>query len=762
MAGPLDGIRVLDLTHYAVGPWACTLLGQLGADVIKVEASEGDFQSRYPPPFKNGITTVYIAVNLNKTCAALDLRDAEAQRAVREIARTADILVENHRPGFLDRRGLGYQEVSRLNPRLVYCSSSGYGSRGPYRDMGSTDPFGQAVSGFASVSGPAGGPGEGVKGGAPADLGTSIYIAAGCLAAFYRREQTGRGQKVEISQMQASIALTTSRAMEYFASGANPVPMGSGIAHVAPSRTFRAADGKYVNISALDEATWRRLAKALELPGLVADPRFDSNASRVAHREELDALLEEAVAARPAEEWLSRLERAQVPCGRPLIYNQIRIDPQVKAFGMLEEIETHWGTLRFAGVPWHFSRTPASVTAARRPGEDTEKVLAMAGPARVETVPEEQAPAAASNGRAANTGPLAGLRVVDLTQGYIGYCGMLLGDLGAEVLKVEPPEGDYLRRLGPPFIAADSAAFVGVNRGKKSVILDWRNAEVERKRLMQAIGTADVLLTDLYPDEAGTLGLDYESVGRTHPRVIYCSITPVGDSGPSSNKRATELEIQGMAAYWRYVGNVRAAPLRVGLPFAAVTSSIFAFQGIMAALVHRGRTGQAQKVSVSQVGSLIAMQTILFASESEPDEWLGHCLSAYRLPQQGFRAKDGAMHWGFMGNAEGPRQLYVKLGLTQFLDDPRFGGNDLDRREQEQILRPIFEEALKDRTVEEVIALVRECGGQAMPYHTFASLAKDPQAIEMGMIAEMPHPALGVFGDPTRTRRRAASGTAHG
>ena len=205
MTGPLTGIRVLDATHYAVGPWACALLGEMGAEIIKLEPPEGDYLSRQPPPWKNGITAVYISMNLNKRLTTVDLRDEMTREAVHQLVLKSDVIIENHRPGFMERRGLGYEQVSKINPGIVYCSSSGYGSRGPYKQMGSTDPYGQAISGFASVSGPVGEPPEGIKHGGHIDLTTSQYIVSGVLAALWRRKFTGKGQFIDQSQMQAAV-----------------------------------------------------------------------------------------------------------------------------------------------------------------------------------------------------------------------------------------------------------------------------------------------------------------------------------------------------------------------------------------------------------------------------------------------------------------------------------------------------------------------------------------------------------------------------
>ena len=381
MSGPLSGIRVMDVTHYAVGPWACVLLGEMGAEVIKVEPPEGDFLSRQPPTYKNGITAVYIVMNINKQCIALDLKSEAMQDAVHELVRRSDVLIENHRPGFMERRGLGYEAVSKINPRIVYCSASGYGSRGPYQQMGSTDPYGQAISGFASVSGDPGGPPEGLKQASHIDLTTSQYIVSDVLAALYRREVTGRGQFVDTSQMVAAAALSGSRAIEYFASGENPTPTGSGVGNVVPSRAYCASDGRHVNVSATDEPTWQWLCVALGLTALAQDPRMQSNASRVAHRDEVE--LEAAIAGEPGDHWVRLLAAQRVPVGLNLSYNEIRVNEQVRHQRMLEDVDTHWGRITIGGLPWHFSRTPGAITNTPRPGEHTDEVLATLTPAAV-------------------------------------------------------------------------------------------------------------------------------------------------------------------------------------------------------------------------------------------------------------------------------------------------------------------------------------------------------------------------------------------
>jgi crotonobetainyl-CoA:carnitine CoA-transferase CaiB-like acyl-CoA transferase len=338
--------------------------------------------------------------------------------------------------------------------------------------------------------------------------------------------------------------------------------------------------------------------------------------------------------------------------------------------------------------------------------------------------------------------PLAGLQVVDLAQGYVAYCGSLLADLGASVIKVETPDGDYQRRLGPPFLGDDAAAFVAVNRGKRSVVLDWQGQDQALEHLTELVRRADAVITDFYPDEAEPAGLDYAGISRINPQVIHCSITPFGDTGPDRNKRATELEIQGISGLWRYLGSYKEAPIRHGVPMAAMCASIFGCQALIAALAHRNRTGVAQHVGVSQLGALLTMQTVQFVSESEPDEWIGHCLSPYREPNRGYQTKDRAILWDFMED-DGFRTFCAEIGLAGLADDPRIARTNPSRWQNVEILRPTFEEAFRDRSADDLVARVRELGGNAVPYHTFESLSRDPQALVMDLVTTAPKPGGG-------------------
>jgi CoA:oxalate CoA-transferase len=284
--GPLAGYRVLDLSAFAVGPWAASLLATLGADVVKIDPPYGD-HIRHVKPSRHGEGTTYTVCNLGKRNIELDLKTPEHRAVVYELAAECDVVVENSREGAMSRLGVGYETLSAINPRLVYCSSSSFGSSGPMATVGSTDPQGQAFSGFVSIQGDPGEAPEFLRYFAAVDLGTSAYLVQAVLAGLYRRTRTGTGCAIKTSQMEGALALQTTKIAEHFVGGVTPSPMGSATTAFVPSEAFLCRDGRHVEVSAPDEGTWRRLCAALELPELADEPCFATNRDRVAHRDEL-------------------------------------------------------------------------------------------------------------------------------------------------------------------------------------------------------------------------------------------------------------------------------------------------------------------------------------------------------------------------------------------------------------------------------------------------------------------------------------------
>ncbi|MFN0090230.1 MAG: CaiB/BaiF CoA transferase family protein [Acidimicrobiales bacterium] len=376
MAKILDGIRVFDMTLAAVGPWASKLLGQLGADVIHVESPDGEMSHYIPPPIK-GTGVLYISANYNKRHVSLDLKDdADRERAYQLIER-CDVFVQNMRPGAAERLGMGYEAVAARSPGIVYVAASAYGSVGPMAGEAGVDPLLQAFCGWSSITGPPGGPGEMFRHYAHLDINTSSMIVEAVLAALYARERTGRGQKIEIEMLNAAIALQQTRLAEYFATKAQPEPLGSAAAVTVPHQAFRCEDQRWLAVGVERPEQWPALCRALGADELAQDPRFADNPGRVEHRGELIPLLEARFAAKPARWWQLRLAKERVPCSRILGFDELSVHPQVLANEHLVEIDTpHWGRLWVEGVPWRFVNTEAGpVEAGGLTGEHTAEVL---------------------------------------------------------------------------------------------------------------------------------------------------------------------------------------------------------------------------------------------------------------------------------------------------------------------------------------------------------------------------------------------------
>jgi formyl-CoA transferase len=362
----LDGIRVVDLTQVMAGPFCTMLLGDMGADVIKVEPPAGDLSRSMGGDrlrLEGGDHAPFFALNRNKRSLTLDLKLADDRGVFLALARTADVLVENFRPGVTQRLGVDYESVAPHNPRLIYASISGFGQKGPYADRPGFDLIAQGMSGIMSVTGePGGAP---VKCGVPiADLSAGLYAANGILAALVARERTGNGQYLETSLFESALALSVWETAEYWATGEAPQPLGTAHRLNAPYQVFRTRDG-HVTVAALSDQQWQQLCRVVDRPALAADARFASNGARMANRPALARELATALAGRSTAEWVERLLAAGVPAGPLHDYDQVMNDPHTHARQMIEEVDHPVaGTVRTLGFPVKMTGTPLRV---RRP-----------------------------------------------------------------------------------------------------------------------------------------------------------------------------------------------------------------------------------------------------------------------------------------------------------------------------------------------------------------------------------------------------------
>jgi len=374
----LEGLRVLDVTQVMAGPFCAMLLADLGADVIKVEPPAGD-STREMPGAVGTDSPSFNAVNRGKRSIVLNLKTGDGRDAFLRLARTADILIENYRPGVMDALGLGYGTLSALNRRLIVASISGYGQTGPERAKGGFDLIAQGVSGIMSITGePGGAP---VKAGVPlTDLSAGLFALVGILAAVEHRHRTGAGQQVDTSLVDAGVALSVWEATEYFSGIGVPAPLGSAHRMNAPYQAIRCADG-YITLGAANERLFRRLSEVLGHSEWVRQPEFADNASRVANRKLLAERIEEITAEQPRSHWLALLEANDIPCGPINNYAQVFADRQVVAREMVVETEhPTLGRLKTLGSPIKMSATPPDVSRrAPQLGEHTDDVLREAG-----------------------------------------------------------------------------------------------------------------------------------------------------------------------------------------------------------------------------------------------------------------------------------------------------------------------------------------------------------------------------------------------
>jgi len=378
-SGPLKGIRVFDMTIAAAGPWAAMLLGALGAEVIKVEAPNPGDMIRSVLPEKKKMSVVYAHCNINKKGIVLNLKKEDQRAVALELVKTCDILVENMTQGTAAELGFSYEAVSRLNPRIIYCSSNAYGYVGPMATWGGNDPTTQAFTGWASTQGPPGGPGEILRYYAHKDINCSSHIVASILQALIHRARTGKGQRLNLSMAECSLSLQGTRLAEYFATGKQPPPMGTACPTVVPNEAFRCQEGKYIAVAVVEESQWPRLCRAIGREDLAADPRFATNRQRVENREVLVPQLVETFATKPVAWWVYRLTEARVPHGRFLDYPALLEHPQVQQNGLIVPMDTPWGTMFMGGVPWTFEKTPAAYHKGTVPGGATEEVAGSLG-----------------------------------------------------------------------------------------------------------------------------------------------------------------------------------------------------------------------------------------------------------------------------------------------------------------------------------------------------------------------------------------------
>jgi formyl-CoA transferase len=374
---PLSDITVLDLSRVLAGPYCSMMLGDLGADVIKVERPQvGDDTRRWGPPEAGGEAAYYLCVNRNKRSLTVNLKHPEGQALIRQLARQSDIVIENYMVGTLNRLGLGYEDLRKENPGIIYCAITGFGQDGPYKDQPGYDFMIQGMGGVMSFTGEPEGPPMKV-GVAIVDITTGMFACSAILAALRHREKTGQGQYIDMALLDSVVAWLANVGSNYLVSGELPKRYGNAHPNIVPYQPFLTRDDTYIALAVGNDLQWQKFCQLAGLDDLAHDPRFATNPERVKNRNALIPLVAQAMRARPAQEWLTELGKLRIPCGPINTFDKVFSDPQLLFRGMLAEVpHPTAGAVKMVASPMKLSQTPCDIN--RHPpllGEHTEEIL---------------------------------------------------------------------------------------------------------------------------------------------------------------------------------------------------------------------------------------------------------------------------------------------------------------------------------------------------------------------------------------------------
>ena len=381
--GPLNGIKVLDLTQAMAGPMASMTLGDLGADVIKLEPLNGDQTRSWTPPYMGGMSSYFLSANRNKRSISVDLKSQSGREILKRLVSDCDVLVENFRPGTMDKFGMGYENASRINKGIIYCSLSGYGQTGKSREWPGYDLTVLAYSGLLSLNGEEGR--TPIKFGVPiADITAGLFSAISILAALHHRDMTGIGQFIDMSMLDANFSILTHQALGYLSTGKNPRLLGSAHASIAPYQVFRTSDG-FIAVAVGSEKLWKSFCRVIEKEDMILDPRFRSNSERVQNRSELVDEINREFARSRTEEIFEKLLEAGIPSSPINSVEDIVNSEQIKERDMIRHVQAPYGDIQLLGTPFRMSETPGDVR-LHPPmlGEHTQEILESLGFSREE------------------------------------------------------------------------------------------------------------------------------------------------------------------------------------------------------------------------------------------------------------------------------------------------------------------------------------------------------------------------------------------
>ena len=724
--GPLGGIKVLSIGTSIVGPWAATLLGYLGAEVIKVEPPKGEFL-RMLYPHQNKLATAYSSTNLNQKSAGLNTKEEEGMNAMLKLASQADILIENFRPGVADRIGLGYETLHAKNGNLIFGSSSGYGDEGPMKNLAALEPHLQAFSGMSGVTGHRDGDGQLIRF-THLDPTGAVFFCGLLMLGLIERERFGHSCWVKTSHLANAIANMNNKVSEVLLANGQGEPLGSGSSTSAPNHCYLCQDNRYIAVSCENQKQWEGFCNATGLQELLEDDRFTKNIDRIDHRDELDKILKNHFQEKPSRWWALRLTKSGVPNSFDLAFDDLIYHQQIIENEFLVEVDAdHTGPFYVGGLPWNLNKTPAEIDKEiPLPGGSTENVMS-------DGFESSQKPIAEKKSNEPEF-PLKGIKVLDVTQGYAGpYLTFMLAEAGAEVVKIEPNGGDWSKELSPQTSKGMSALYQSFNRNKEIIELDLSSDE-GRKEFENQLSNADVLIEEWAPDSDESKHYDYSILEESNPSLIHLSLSAFGHRGPMRNLPGSDLTIQAMCGYLRTLGDVGEEPIRVGADVVSTCTAAMSLIALLSALYHQIQTGKGQKINSSMLGTMMAIKTLQWSGFSDPDSWEGNfCKNETDGSNYGQRTKDGSI-FATPSPALVEEKFYEMITefgmLEEFKQDEELAQNwwnSFGVGTKASYARPLWDKYLTKMTSAEVLEIFNRYEVWAVEFSEIEKLKDHPQ-----------------------------------
>lgn len=772
ISGPLKGLKILDLGLAGAGPIGPTLLAELGAEVIKLEPPEGGNILRRLPPLFNGQSLWFPTEGRHKKSLTVDLHAEKGQKIVKDLIRHCDVVLENFRPGTMERWNMGWEELRKIKGDLIMVRVSGFGQEGPYKNRTSYDTMGASMGGVIHLTGHPDDPPTLIQL-ALCDYISAAFNALATLLAIHYKNKTGKGQWAEITQYEAIFRLAEWTVAAYDKLGMVRGRGGNRHPSIAPQDLYLTKDQKWVAISAPTNKIFTRLARAIGREDLVGEQKFSSPAMRAENSDEINNLVAEWVLGKCQHEVVSILAEAGVPVGPLYSPKEIAEDPHYQARENLVKIDdpVH-GEFLVTNITPRFSATPVSVHDAGVPlGENTQEILEkMLGYGReyIETLKAEgiiAPPAKPSRPPpiSPQTQPivesydklpwlknnksdmvLEGLRIIELGSNLAAsFAASLLADFGGEVIKIEEPgPGDNLRHL-PPFYQGKSLWWAVEGRNKKSITLDLRIGEA-RSVLKELVAISDIVIEGF---SAGTLekwGIGYEELKKVNEKVILLRISGFGQEGPYKDRPSFDPVATAMGGTAFTIGFKERPPVRPGLAYGEYVPGIFGAIGVMAALYHRDKTGQGQSVELALYEPFLRFyhdhipyyhRTGEVRERAGNKFYLGAPLGLYETKDENWLAILTLEDKDF-------RRIATAMNQEELAKDPRFS-TLLGRVQNKDILNQIVESWTKAHSRAELIEVLLKNQVPISPINSIEDIFNDPHYQFRQNILEVEDPVLG-------------------